>query len=557
MDYLYLSSFGTLLGTLIVTLTYVYFYFVYRERYMGLWVTSWLIFVGKLVLFDYGIFDWKHSVAGFIVYQLLFLSCALIFLWGIHLFAGKPLHPWWLYSTGAAITLGFLFAIFDLPFYYRLLPAAWLGGIILIAIGKIFMRDLRIKGAGNLITGYAFLFWGLLTIYMPYSINIPWLSPWCYLSGGILRLVIACGILLVYFEKTRTDLVNKETQYRLLAENALDVIYHYKILPEAKFEYISPAALTVTGYAPEEFYANPALMNSLIHPNDIPLFNTFHVDPSSPGASPLTFRLIRKDQSVIWVERTCVSIYDKEGKILASEGILRDVTARKNMEQIVSRIDKLNMVGQMAASVAHEIRNPLTSVRGYLQFMQKQQASGINKDRYDLMIAELDRTNTIISEYLLLAKDKVPNLKNCCLNQLIHTLLPLMEATAVSSNICIRPCLDTIPKLYLDENEIRQLLLNLVTNALEAMPKGGELVIRTYRENDKVMLSISDQGSGIPLAVLEHIGTPFLTTKDTGTGLGLPICYRIAHRHNAVIQVKTSDQGTTFFIQFGLSRIAA
>jgi signal transduction histidine kinase len=104
--------------------------------------------------------------------------------------------------------------------------------------------------------------------------------------------------------------------------------------------------------------------------------------------------------------------------------------------------------------------------------------------------------------------------------------------------------------LLLDENEIRQLLLNLVRNSIEAMPAGGNLVIRTFQEDSKVVLSVSDQGAGIPANILDKLGTPFITTKDTGTGLGLPICYQIAHRHNANIEINTSTEGTTFFVYF-------
>ncbi|HWR45316.1 ATP-binding protein [Sporomusa sp.] len=390
---------------------------------------------------------------------------------------------------------------------------------------------------------------------MPYSVSIPWLSPWCYLAGIILRLVIVLGILLVYLEKTRSDLAQKETQYRLLAENAADVIYRYRLSPVANFEYISPAALPVTGYIPEEYYTDASLLTKLIYLDDQPLFDKFVENDSAPSDLPHTFRLVRKDQNIIWVEQKVVPIYDKSGNLVALEGILRDVTARKNMEQVVARAEQMNMVGQMAASVAHEIRNPLTSVRGYLQMMKIKGESSISQERYDLMISELDRTNTVITEYLLLAKDKVPNLRSCCLNSIITAVFPLIQVTAGATSAYIKLFPEEIPETYLDKNEIRQLIFNLVNNGLQAMPKGGELVIRTYMDKDTVVLSISDQGSGIPPQILKNLGTPFLTTKNTGTGLGLPMCYRIAQRHNAAIHVETSDKGTTFLVKFSLTSL--
>ncbi|MEM5795293.1 MAG: ATP-binding protein, partial [Bacillota bacterium] len=146
--------------------------------------------------------------------------------------------------------------------------------------------------------------------------------------------------------------------------------------------------------------------------------------------------------------------------------------------------------------------------------------------------------------------DKLVELQKKDLNSVINSLFPLLEADAVASSISITLDLRDIPLLYLDENEIRQLLLNLVRNGLEAMPRGGILHISTSRNDTKVTLAIRDQGGGIPANILENLGTPFQTTKENGTGLGLPVCYRIASRHNAVISVETSEKGTTFFVHF-------
>ena len=107
-----------------------------------------------------------------------------------------------------------------------------------------------------------------------------------------------------------------------------------------------------------------------------------------------------------------------------------------------------------------------------------------------------------------------------------------------------------VPDLNMDEKQIRQLVLNLVRNGIEAMSRHGELTIKTSRKKDRVVLSMKDQGNGIPPEVLEKLGTPFFTTKETGTGLGLPVCYRIAESHNARIEIETGKRGTTFIVSF-------
>lgn len=132
------------------------------------------------------------------------------------------------------------------------------------------------------------------------------------------------------------------------------------------------------------------------------------------------------------------------------------------------------------------------------------------------------------------------------------SIFPLIQADAVVQSIHVKLELADIPHLYLDENEIRQLLLNLIRNGLEAMTEGGNLYVCTFQENGQVVLLIRDQGHGIPTHILENLGSPFITTKKTGTGLGLPICYRIANRHNATIEVDTNNTGTTVIIRFTL-----
>lgn len=550
-----LALFCSIAGTISLLLVYWYLYIMYHERYMGMWIASWLGFALRIVLFDSGLIEWKESIAGFIIFQAMYVSTILLFLWSTCLFSSRPYKQWWIYCGIGSFILSILFDVLHLPLIYIMAPSALFAGIILIYIGKMFMyNNLQVNGLGNYIAGYSFILWGAFTIIMPYSSSIA--TPWPYLICGVLRLIIASATLMVFFEKTKLELTNKEAQYRLLVENSVDVIYRYSLLPEPKFDYLSPAMAKVTGYCPEEFYADAELLNRLIHPDDLPRYTQF-ISNHFPH-KPFTFRLTRKDRNMIWIELEFIDIYTATGDILAQQGILREVTARIHSEQLATQNERLNMVGQMAVSFAHEIRNPLTTVCGYLQILsRKKQECSSCRERFALMIKELNHASTIISEYLLLAQDKQADRKKCCLNTIIEEVFPLMQADATASSVVVNLDLKSIPQLFLDQNEIRKLLLNLVRNGVEAMPKGGNLTIGTNFERDKVVLSVGDQGVGIPTEILEDLGKPFLTTKAMGMGLGLPICYRIANRHNATINVKTGGQGTTFFICFTPSPYAA
>jgi PAS domain S-box-containing protein len=230
--------------------------------------------------------------------------------------------------------------------------------------------------------------------------------------------------------------------------------------------------------------------------------------------------------------------------------ITNDVTELRRYQYKMERLDRLNLIGEIAASIAHEIRNPLTTVRGFLQLLGLEDRHTEDKEYMDLMIEELDRANSIITEFLSLSKNKALYLKQGNLNPKLVTLLPLLQADAVKNNILIKLELEDIPNIMFDEDDIRQLVLNLVRNGLDAMPAGGELAIKTFIGLNEVTLAIQDHGSGIPSEIMENIGTPFFTTKDNGTGLGLTVCYRIAQRHNARIEIETGLEGTVFKVIF-------
>jgi len=219
-------------------------------------------------------------------------------------------------------------------------------------------------------------------------------------------------------------------------------------------------------------------------------------------------------------------------------------------EEKMARLDRLNLVGQMAAGIGHEIRNPMTTVRGYLQLLGAKPEYAVRKSTFDLMISELDRANAIITEFLSLAQTKRTEQRAQDLNDLLSNLYPLIEADTFTQNKQIYFVPGEIPNLELNGNEITQLVLNLTRNGLEAMDERGCLNISSYVEEANVVLAISDEGCGIPPENLRKLGTPFFTTKDSGTGLGLATCYKIAESHNAKIDIDSSSRGTTFFINF-------
>lgn len=231
--------------------------------------------------------------------------------------------------------------------------------------------------------------------------------------------------------------------------------------------------------------------------------------------------------------------------------VLNDITERVHLENEMYRLDRLNLIGEMAAGIAHEIRNPMTTVQGFLQ-LTRNKVDKLSTDIIDLMLEELNRANSIITEFLNLAKNKISVKRNQNLNTIIEALSPLIQAEALRSNKQLKLELGECPDISLDEKEIRQLILNIALNGLDAMTSNGILTIKTYKDKETVVLQIRDEGQGISPEVLSKLGTPFFTTKETGTGLGLAICYSVAKRHDAQIEIETGDEGTTFSARFQL-----
>lgn len=247
-----------------------------------------------------------------------------------------------------------------------------------------------------------------------------------------------------------------------------------------------------------------------------------------------------------------------DGRLIANSStefilICRDVTDLKQLQQQLVLFDRLNLVGEMAVSIGHEIRNPMTTVRGFLQLFQRKAALLPYKESLNLMIAEIDHANMIITEFISLSKNKALVLEKQNLNTIIMALAPLIQADAILTNKQLTTELNQIPDLLLDSKEIRQLILNLARNGLEAMASNSELIIRTYMEEDKVLLMIKDTGTGIPPEYLDKIATPFFSTKENKPGLGLAICYSIAARHQSEINFTTNQAGTTFYVKFNPS----
>lgn len=346
-------------------------------------------------------------------------------------------------------------------------------------------------------------------------------------------------------KKTLLALQESEERYRQLVELSPDAIIVHS---EGKIIFANKSATELYEQPLEEFIGTN--IRTIIHESyhDIVL-ERIETIISQNVSTPLTeIRTQRMDGTILYVEVTSSPLI-MQGKLML-QTIVRDITEKKIIEREMARLECLNIIGEIAAAIGHEIRNPLTSVHGFLQMLGAKEECLPFKEYYELMIEELNRANSIISEFLLLAKDKPIILKKQNLNNCINSIFPLIEADALNSDKFVVLKLDHIPHIVIDQKEIRQLIWNLVRNGLEAMEEGGTLVIETYYSNGEVTLAIKDDGKGFDPSILEKVGVPFITTKEKGTGLGLAICLSIVKRHNAKIEITSNSYGTIVLVRF-------
>jgi len=260
----------------------------------------------------------------------------------------------------------------------------------------------------------------------------------------------------------------------------------------------------------------------------------------------ISYQLINGESRISLVSAVLISWEGDECVLVISN----DITELRNYQKEMARLDNLKLIGQMSAGMAHEIRNPMTSIRGYLELFKMRDRYKNDIEVLDLVIGEIDRLNDLITVFMSLAKNREIDLKPQSLKTTIMNLMPLILVDAYQQNVSVEVDLQDTEQVMIDEAQIRQLIFNLAHNGLDAMPLGGILTFRTYQDYNGVNLVIQDQGNGISSEVLDQIGTPFFTTKDNGTGLGLAVCYSIVENHNAKINFKTGENGTAFTVTF-------
>ncbi|MDP4169155.1 MAG: ATP-binding protein [Bacillota bacterium] len=236
--------------------------------------------------------------------------------------------------------------------------------------------------------------------------------------------------------------------------------------------------------------------------------------------------------------------------------VFRDVSEKIQMQEQLRKSDTLNVIGELAAGIAHEIRNPMTALKGFIQLLEDSMKEE-HTLYYQVINSELQRIDSIINEFLLLAKPQAVRFQEKNVVQILKETLELLNAQAVLHNVQFNLITEeNLYEIFCEPNQLKKVFINIIKNAIEVMPDGGVITVSISKQDEKIHITIEDQGIGIPAGKLKKLGEPFYTTKERGTGLGLMVSFRIIEEHKGSIIIESEEgKGSLFHIYLPLQPI--
>ena len=338
-------------------------------------------------------------------------------------------------------------------------------------------------------------------------------------------------------------------QYRLLADQLPDPMVVHK---GENILYVNQATLALIGYTGD---LTGRSIYEFIHPHDIQKIkdNVSYIIETGQKMYNIDFRLLHQEGHFVEVEASATFItYANQTCIQA---VMRDSTLHKNAEkksaELFQHPDRLNTLGELAAGIAHEIRNPLTSIKGFVQLFQNELVGQSSSQYFELILSEINRINLIVSELLFLSKQGHGSFRQEDIGNTINQVVSLLTPQANYCDVEILTQIESdLPKVNGDVSKLKQVFINLLKNAIESMPDGGLIKVIVKKKGSFIYIGFVDQGEGIPKSVLPKIGKPFFTTKKEGTGLGLMISKDIIEHHHGHFNIHSIEKvGTTIEIE--------
>lgn len=340
-------------------------------------------------------------------------------------------------------------------------------------------------------------------------------------------------------------LAESQQQYKSLFEYSPDIVYMMDM--SGTLTNLNSQFDVITGFKREDMIGKNV---KLLLPKKYKSYLSKFISTVVEEIKPVMYEVNIPHANGNRITLQCTSVpIIINGHIAGIIGYGSDVTTLRETEERLRRTEKLSIVGELSASVAHEIRNPLTSLKGFVQLLQMEDVK--HQYYYQIMLDELNRINHIVGELLLLAKPQILKFTNADLQKVLRDVISLLSTEASLYNVQINSFLPEKDILIeCEPNQLKQLFINLIKNSIEASPKGGTVsIVLEQAEENNVLITIKDTGCGITKERLEKIGEPFYSSKEKGTGLGLTVSFKIVQSHKGTIRFDSQkNQGTSVHI---------
>jgi PAS domain S-box-containing protein len=570
MPWLLPSIIAVLGGTSVLTAVYFYLYGQDRQKFLLVWTAGWAVY---LIRFCFMLAMLLEGESAFLnaAYHLSALVSGVLLLWGTHLFLGRRLHAAWIIAA-ASIGFWIIIAIVrNVPFFAFALPNFLFLGVVYILTGSVLLRVE--KSSGGRIVGWAFILWGLHKTDYPFLRPIAWFAPWGYVISSIIELSVAIGMLLVYFQKMKTDLIEHEKGFRDFLENMhLSAVMLNR---DGRVTFCNDYLLNLTGWS----------RNDVLGEN---WFDIFVPEDLRPAMVSYFAKLVNESSVPLHLENAIVTRRGEQRLMLWDNTLLRksggqnetasigiDVTEHRKLEAQLRHAQKMEAIGTLAGGIAHDFNNILSAIIGYGSILQmKMKADDPLRPNVEHILESSKRASALTHGLLTFSRKQAIKTSPVNLNGVMvrfEKLLRRIIGEDVSIEIKLH---EGDLNVLADSGQIEQVLMNLATNARDAMPSGGSLHISTGtvelgqrfidlhgygKAGAYALLSVTDSGSGMDEKTVKKMFEPFFTTKEVGkgTGLGLAIVYGIIKQHGGYINVYSEPGfGTIFKIYLPLIKSA-
>jgi PAS domain S-box-containing protein len=578
MNWLLPATLASMTGSLLLSLVYLYLYTKDRHRYLAIWCASWALYsirfcfpilsvvFGKNKIFDLGYYEFN-------------LVGGLLLVWGVSMFLSSGMSKVWLLST-SLLAFWIPIALWeDFSFFSLTFPTFTFLAIIYIWTGIAFLRSQDHQGFGKHLIGWTFIIWGIHKGDYPFLREVTWFAPWGYTLGESLGLTAAIGMLLIYFERVKAELLMnqdklKESEkfiYNILEtvdEGFIVVDREMKIL-SANRSFLNTVGMTLENVVGKHCYELTHHANNPCYSvgEDCSVKRTF--ETGKPHADLHTGH--DANRGPVYVETKAYPLYDGSGNIVSAIETISDITEKKALEGQLRHSQKMEAIGTLSAGIAHDFNNILSAIIGYGSLLKmKIKSDDPLRMNVDHILESSSRAAQLTRGLLAFSRKQIIRMTPVKLHDIVQRVQKLL-VRIIGEDVRLEVNLyEQELDIFADSGQIEQVLVNLATNARDAMPSGGSLFISTrmieldegfirahgYGKNGTyALISVTDSGYGIDATTIKKIFEPFFTTKDVGkgTGLGLAIVYGIVKQHSGFINVYSEPgKGTTFKIYLPL-----